>query len=248
MSSFRRRIGSRPNAALSTGPRTTAGKPRSSRNAIRHGCRSRTPAILLESESRQDFDTLLQVYLSRFQPCNPLERASVDRMAAAQWLKTRLCALETCMLNAAIDSPPPGDDLTTTANAFRTLLSVPGFFVLSRRALRDFQNLRRRKAGRREQPVNPLTGKPEPTLSSAKRDLENKICTNEATLCFLYHESGSRRCPPANSRGQTIVFCGPGRPSGSAGKRRRFLPGEPQCAGGNREKACVVSDKLLEDS
>ena len=237
MSSFHGRTGSRPNAALSTGPPTTAGKRRSSRNAVRHACRSHTPAILLESESRHDFDPVLQVYLSCFPPCNPLERASVDRMAAAQWLKTRICALETRMLNAAIDSQPPGDDLTRTANAFWNLLSVPGFFLLSRRALRDFQDLRRREAGRQEQPVNPLTGRPEPALSSANGDLENKICTNEATLCFLYHESASRRCPPANSRGQTIVFCGPGRPSGSAGKRRRFLPGEPQCAGGNREKA-----------
>jgi len=157
MSYFHGRIASRPNAALSTGPRTTAGKRRSSRNAIRHGCRTHTPAILLESESRQDVDTLLQVYLSRFQPCNPLERASVDRIAAPQWLKTRICALETCMLNAAIDSQPPGDDLTRTANAFWNLLSVPGFFLLSRRALRDFQDLRLRKAGRQEQPVNPLT-------------------------------------------------------------------------------------------
>ena len=78
-------------------------------------------------------------------------------MAAAQWLMTRICALETRMLNAAIDSQPPGDDLTRTANAFWHLLSVPGFFVLSRRALRDFQDLRLRKAGRQEQPVNPLT-------------------------------------------------------------------------------------------
>jgi len=159
MSSFRRTIGSRSTAALSTGLRTPAGKRRSSRNAIRHGCRARTPVILFENESRQDFDNLLQGYLSRVQPLNPLERACVDRMAAAQRVQTRLCTLQTRIPTEAIAFQPPVDGLTGTANAFWSLLSVPGFVVLSRylnfrRAFRHLQDLHRRKAGIQGQPAN----------------------------------------------------------------------------------------------
>ena len=209
MSSFRRIISSRANAALSTGPRTPAGKRRSSRNAIRHGCRARTPVILLENESRQDFDNLLQGYLFRFQPRNPLERACVDKMAAAQWVQTRLCALQTRMLTEAITSQPPGDDLTRTADAFLSLLTVPGFVVLSRyettqdlnfrRAYRNLQDLRRRKAEPQGQPGNPQPADPGQDAPTAKRDVENKICTNEATLGFLYAFGAPH--PAAQTRG-----------------------------------------------
>ena len=181
MSSFRRKISSRANAALSTGPRTPAGKRRSSQNALRHGCRSRR-LVIPDPEARQDFDNLLQHYLSRVQPRNPLERASVDQMVAAQWRMCSLRAIETRMLAEAVASQPPGlqdqDALTRTADAFLSLLRVPGFAVLSRyettqdlnfyRALRNLLDQRRRP---------PADG---------KRDGENKICTNKATLGFPY--------------------------------------------------------------
>jgi hypothetical protein len=140
MSSLRRLISSRANAKLSTGPRTEAGKRRSSQNARRHGCRSRT-VIIPEDESREDFALLLQTYLDDLQPRNPEECACINQMAVARWRQRTLWALETRMLNEA---------------SLLSLLGVSRFTVLSRyetheslnfyRALRKFQKLRKTSA------------------------------------------------------------------------------------------------------
>jgi hypothetical protein len=160
VSSLRRLISSRANAALSTGPRTEAGKRRSSQNAFRHGCRSRR-IVIPENESRQEFDHLRQDYLSRFQPCNPIERVFVEQMVLSRWRLSRLRAIESCMLKEAIDAQPPvspescaRDSRTRIAEAFFSIMSVPGFAIMSRyeatqymnfsRALDDFIDLRRR--------------------------------------------------------------------------------------------------------
>jgi len=52
---LRRLISSRANAAKSTGPKSTAGKRRSSLNALRNGFRSQT--VVLENESAPRFST-----------------------------------------------------------------------------------------------------------------------------------------------------------------------------------------------
>ena len=67
MSSFRRIISSRANGALSAGPKTDAGKRRSSQNARRHGCRSRTflcPKATYDPNSTS-FKSILFLLLNR---------------------------------------------------------------------------------------------------------------------------------------------------------------------------------------
>ena len=103
--SFRRLISSRANAKRSTGPRTVAGKRRSSQNALRHGCRSGN-LVIPDDQSRRDLDNLLQSYLSCFKPRNPAERACIDQMAAAKWRQRCLLATENRMLTEAIASQP----------------------------------------------------------------------------------------------------------------------------------------------
>jgi len=156
VSSFRRIVSSRANAAHSTGPKTAAGKRRSSQNALRHGFRSQRPPVILENESSHDFDTLLQDHVSQFQPRDPRERACVDRMATAQWRKRRLRTIENRMWRDALASEPPADEfhneIDRSAAAFSTLCCTPGFAVLSRydgalqqsfqHAFRDLRSLR----------------------------------------------------------------------------------------------------------
>jgi hypothetical protein len=125
VSSIRRIISSRANAAHSTGPRTAVGKLRSSRNGLRHGCRSRQfSETLLENESREEFDALLQEHLSALQPRNFAERACVDRMVFARWRQHRILALETTMWNQAIRQAPE------LLAAYDLLCETPGFNVL----------------------------------------------------------------------------------------------------------------------
>src|ERR1035438_8602101 len=60
------------------------------------------------------------------------------------------------------------------------------------RAYRNRQDLRHRKAEPK--------GQPKPSRPSAKSDVENKICTNEATLGFFYTPGPPH--PTDQTRGQ----------------------------------------------
>jgi len=200
VSSFRRIISSRANAALSTGPRTDAGKRRSSRNALRHGCRSRqVDIVLLQNESRNDFDTLLQDHLSAFQPRTTSERACVDRMAFARWRQRRIWALENQMWNQAIAALPAGqieydDDLSKMVAAYSNLCRKPGFAVLPRYEASCHQAY--------DRTFHQL-------LALQRNEPKNEICTNEATLCIPYvppAAAGTRVDPPSTSMSRTLAW------------------------------------------
>ena len=81
------------NALKSTGPRTLAGKARSSANAVQHGILSRH--LILPGESREEFNDLLSQLLTEQKPVGTLEMAVVERMAIAPWRQRRLVAAET---------------------------------------------------------------------------------------------------------------------------------------------------------
>src|SRR4051794_11763338 len=91
-SSARRLRANRQNARRSTGPRTTAGKQRSSQNSTSHGvfCRD----LVLPGESREEFDAFRNAYLLRLSPQDVLELLIVDRIVAASWKLRRLQAAE----------------------------------------------------------------------------------------------------------------------------------------------------------
>ena len=209
MSSFRRIISSRANAALSTGPRSIAGKRNSSRNALRHGCRSRQPdaITLLPDESRTGYDALLQQHLARLQPRTPAERDCVDRMAAALWRQRRLWALENHMWNEAIAGLPPSndpagnqnDDISKTTAAFSILCRTSGFPVLSR-----YEIACQHTYDRTHRQLLALQRQPPP----------NKICTSEATLCLPYaNAAASHHCTPTAICTNEATLCFPNVPS-----------------------------------
>ncbi len=155
MSSIRRLVSSRMNAAHSTGPRTPAGKQRSSRNALRHGCRSRKPlpdaenAVenAVENQSPANFTRILHDYLASFGPTTPEEHALIAEMAAARSRQSRVQLRQTQMWNQAAETHH------TPAAVWTALCETPGFVSLDRyeiachriyyRALDRFRALRR---------------------------------------------------------------------------------------------------------
>lgn len=76
-----------------TGPRTELGKQRSSQNARRHGIFSH--AILIKSESRQEFDSLRLGLYEALEPQGALEELLVDKLASLSWRYRRLLLAET---------------------------------------------------------------------------------------------------------------------------------------------------------
>jgi len=92
MASVTQLLANRSNALKSTGPVTIAGKAKASRNAVRHGLLS--ARLLLEDESWDEFDALLDGLAASLHPVGTLEFALVERIAVALWRQHRLIRAE----------------------------------------------------------------------------------------------------------------------------------------------------------
>jgi hypothetical protein len=80
----------------STGPRTPAGKDRSSQNARTHGLSSLTSAfVFLNGEDPNEWVQLVDDLNHEFQPASRTERILVDDMAQSHWLTQRAINLQT---------------------------------------------------------------------------------------------------------------------------------------------------------
>jgi hypothetical protein len=82
-----------------TGPRTPQGKLRSKFNARKHGLFSK--AVLLEDESRAEYDALLIGLMEDFSPQGKLETVLVESLATLMWRKRRLLQAETAEIEKA---------------------------------------------------------------------------------------------------------------------------------------------------
>ncbi len=95
-SSPRRLAANRANAQKSTGPRTLAGKVKSSLNAVKTGLTGHT--VLLPQEDV----TLYQAHVARFheelKPVGELETNTVQSLADTQWRLNRIPGLESALL------------------------------------------------------------------------------------------------------------------------------------------------------
>ena len=90
--SERRLAANRANAQLSTGPVTSAGKAKSSLNAVRTGLTGRT--VLLPTEDAAAYETHLENYRREFQPVGIRETQLVQNLADTQWRLDRIPSLE----------------------------------------------------------------------------------------------------------------------------------------------------------
>jgi hypothetical protein len=89
----------RANAQRSTGPRTEAGKQRSSLNALRHGLTARI--AVLPSEDSAGFEGHVQQFLDEYQPATPTETQLVHELANTAWRLNRVPFLEAEVLSRA---------------------------------------------------------------------------------------------------------------------------------------------------
>ncbi len=83
----------RANALNSTGPKTGGGKRRVSQNALKHGLLSRR--LVLEDESPEEFQALVDDLHSALYPAGTLEFTLVEKVALAFWRQRRLIRAES---------------------------------------------------------------------------------------------------------------------------------------------------------
>jgi hypothetical protein len=92
------------NSQHSTGPRTAAGKQRSSQNALRHGltCRS----AVLPSEDLAAYEQHCRQFRDQYQPANATESQLAQELADTSWRLNRIPLLEAGLLSEATQPNP----------------------------------------------------------------------------------------------------------------------------------------------
>jgi hypothetical protein len=101
MSSQKRIDANRCNAQNSTGPRTAAGKARSSQNALKHGLRAEQ--VVLPTEDPQAFNEHLEAWVEDWQPPSMARRHLVDQAAVASWRIKRCIRLESARISVRVE-------------------------------------------------------------------------------------------------------------------------------------------------
>jgi uncharacterized protein YaiL (DUF2058 family) len=151
----------RANSQNSTGPRTPAGKQRSSLNALRHGLTGHV--IVLPSEDHAAYQTHTQRLFDDLQPKGALEEQLVQSLADTSWRINRVAALETNLLSLGIheqsnkistDHPEVQTALAMAASVREQIRALSNLSShehrLSRQFERTLQQLREIQAERRE--------------------------------------------------------------------------------------------------
>jgi hypothetical protein len=98
----------RENAQNSTGPRTDAGKQRSSLNALRHGLTGQT--VVLPSDDLVAYKLHCKGFFDQYQPKNPTEVQLTQTVADLSWRLNRATAIETNLFTLGITEQPNSGD------------------------------------------------------------------------------------------------------------------------------------------
>lgn len=92
----------RLNAKHSTGPKSLEGKEVVAQNALKHGVFSKQ--VLLESESKKEFEVLKMEFYDQFQPQGFLESLLCERALTAAWRLSRITQMESMLINRAVSN------------------------------------------------------------------------------------------------------------------------------------------------
>jgi hypothetical protein len=98
--SIKRIEANRRNAKLSTGPKTSAGKFRSSRNSLKHGLEARRHLII--GEDIKEFQEYKVSQIKFFDPKDPIEVDDCIQIITLGWKLRRFSVVETGLFNQDI--------------------------------------------------------------------------------------------------------------------------------------------------
>jgi hypothetical protein len=143
-----RAVANRANSQHSTGPRTEAGKQRSSQNALHHGLTA--ASAILPSEDPAAFEAHRRQFFEEYQPATPTESQLVRELVDTSWRLNRIPLLEADVFARAAAPVPLDQEITfDIVDAHRLIanLSVQGH-RLSRQFQKALETLREIQADR----------------------------------------------------------------------------------------------------
>ncbi len=124
-----------PTPNRSTGPRTAAGKQRSSQNALTHGLTSRSP--VLASEDPVAYQQHCRQFLDEYQPATPTETQLAQQLADTAWRLNRVPLLEAALLDRAAN--PPTEQAAISFDIVDAHRALATLGMHSQRLARQFQ-------------------------------------------------------------------------------------------------------------
>jgi len=134
------------NAQHSTGPRTAAGKQRSSLNAWRHGLTGQT--VILPTEDHSAYERHSQSFLDEYHPQGATETQLAQSLIDTSWRLNRAAALETNLFSLGITemenriraNHPEAEAALAMASAFREhMRAFASISTQSQRLARQFE-------------------------------------------------------------------------------------------------------------
>jgi len=134
------------NAQKSTGPRTEAGKQRSSLNALRHGLTGQT--IVLPTEDHSAYERHSQSFLNQYHPKDATETQLVQSLIDTSWRMNRAATVETNLFSLGIiemedrlhANHPEAEAALAMALAFREhMRAFANISINSQRLARQFE-------------------------------------------------------------------------------------------------------------
>jgi len=134
----------RANAQHSTGPRTDAGKQRSSLNALRHGLTGHT--IVLPSDDLVAYERHCKEVHDQYRPKNKMEVLLAQMLADLAWRLNRITALEANMLTLGINEH--SDSVDTENHQTHSALAMAKAFHQQSRDLANLSMYEQRLSAR----------------------------------------------------------------------------------------------------
>jgi hypothetical protein len=150
------------NAQHSTGPKTEAGKQRSSLNALRHGLTGQI--VVMPTEDLQAYQSHLKSFTDEYRPEGATEAHLTQALADTSWRLNRVAALETNLLSLAAIGDPLADALAIAASLESQAKALANLSMHSQRLSRQF-----------ERTVIQLRELQKTRRTQEKRDLDNVL-------------------------------------------------------------------------
>ncbi|HEY6391660.1 MAG TPA: hypothetical protein VIX89_10305 [Bryobacteraceae bacterium] len=163
----------------STGPRTDAGKQRSSLNALRHGLTGQT--VVLPSDDLAAYQLHCQEFLDQYQPKNKMEVQLTQTIADLTWRLNRVTAIEANLLTLGIAEQSHNVD-TENGQAHSALAMAKAFHQQSR-AMVNFSIYEHRLSLRLQKTTKQLEE------SQAARMAQEKLDMHSAAKILQMHKN-----------------------------------------------------------
>ena len=161
----------RANAKHSTGPKTEAGKCRSSLNALRHGPTGQT--IVLPSDDLKSYQHHIQCFVNEYHPEGATESQLVQSLADTAWRQNRAAALETNLLTLGSVPERANDQATDEVNdQVGTALAIAAALDSQARALSTLSIHTQRLARQFEKTLALLNEIQSKRLEARQKELE----------------------------------------------------------------------------